>query len=151
MNVTASNSYESQRLTGDKTWFDRNWRWFIPALCIVCCSLLAVFVLGILALVESMIGRSYPYQMAVEEAQQSEQVAETLGRPLLIGRFSTGQIHSSNDIGEVNISIPISGSRGRGQIIVIGKEVQSLWTFETLEVDIVGNDVPIPLPGPGRP
>ena len=133
----------------ERTWFDRNWKWFVPVLVVSVCLLLALFVLAILAFVESLIGTLYPYKMAVQEAEQSEQVAESLGRPLHIGRFSTGQINLGTGTGDANISIPISGPTGTGHIIVSGKEKGYHWTFDTLEVEVEGDDTPIPLPDPG--
>jgi hypothetical protein len=60
----------------------------------------------------------------------------------------TGNVSYNNSDGDVNLTIPISGDKGRGRIIVVAKERAQQWRFETIEVDVTGKDMPIQLPNP---
>ncbi|MGH9774565.1 MAG: cytochrome c oxidase assembly factor Coa1 family protein [Candidatus Acidiferrales bacterium] len=130
------------------TWFRRNWRWFIPTVIggLILCAMMFAFV--VLWLVSSMFRSSYPYQFAVQRARESSEVAERVGSPLHVGWFISGQINLSGPGGNASLSIPITGARGHGDIIVEAKKSANRWTFETLEVDVAGRAEPIPLPGP---
>ena len=128
-----------------KTWFDRNWKWLVTLLLILALLIVAGFIAAVLFGVETLIKKSDPYQLAVRRATESPAVGEKLGNPIQIGWFVSGNINYSGSEANVNLRIPISGPRGRGHIGVVGKEHAKRWTFETLEVDVTGDDEPISL------
>jgi hypothetical protein len=128
-----------------RNWLERNWKWAVPVLVVSCLSVLTLFVGGIVWGVTSMIRASYPYQLAVKRATQSPAVAAKLGTPLHIGWFITGNVNFKGPEGNASLSIPVSGLYGKGNIIVVGKKHGNHWNFETLEVDVTGEDEPIPL------
>jgi Cytochrome oxidase complex assembly protein 1 len=131
-----------------KTWFDRNWKWLVTLLLILAFLIVAGFIAAVLFGVEALIKNSdpyHPYQLAVRRATESPTVAEKLGTPIQIGWFVSGNINYSGSGANVNLSIPISGPKGRGHIGVVGKEHAKRWTFETLEVDVTGDGEPISL------
>jgi hypothetical protein len=131
--------------TRPQTWFDRNRKWLIPVLIIGSVLVLALFVGGLFWGVETMMRSSYAYQLAVERATESPAVAAKLGKPLHIGSFVSGNVHFSGTEGSAALSIPVSGPNGKGKIMVAGKKHANRWTFETLELDVTGQDEPIPL------
>ena len=133
---------------GPKTWFDRNWKWFVPLLVVGALSCVAVFVLGIIVLATGIVKSSYPYQFAIQQASKSERVAEQIGRPFKVGWIKSGNVNYEGAAGEANLTIPIRGNKGKGEIIVAAKRREGKWTFETLELDVVGQDQPIPLLSP---
>jgi hypothetical protein len=128
-----------------QTWFQRNWKWFVPLLVVVAVSFIAIFVGALLYGVESMFRASYPYELAVQRATASPAVAEAIGVPLHIGWFVSGSVNFSGAEGSASLSIPISGPKGRGRIMVVGKKHLNVWKFDVFEVDAQGKDEPIPL------
>lgn len=131
-----------------KTWFTRNWKWFVP------CFLVAGFVgfaFCVVLFVTSLMKNSYAYQFAVERAKASEAVGDRLGRPLTVGRLITGEINLRNSDGEANLKIPISGPKGRGSIFVIAEKHNHEWTFKKLYVMAAGSNDVIPLLEPVAP
>ena len=66
-----------------KSWFKRNWLWFVPTM--GCLTLIVLFFLGIGSLilgVTSMISDSEPAQYALEKASTNPIVLEALGEPI---------------------------------------------------------------------
>src|SRR5260221_3188367 len=70
---------------GAPGWFQRNWKWFIPALLLFIVLGVVAFVGGILALVFGSIQHSVPAQYALEAARKSPAVGARFGRPIKIG------------------------------------------------------------------
>jgi hypothetical protein len=128
-----------------RNWLERNWKWAVPVLVVSCLLVLTLFVGGIVWGVTSMIRASYPYQLAVKRATESPAVAAKIGKPLHIGWLITGNVNFNGPEGNASLSIPVSGPNGKGDIIVVGKKHGNHWNFETLEVDVTGEEEPIPL------
>jgi hypothetical protein len=115
--------------------------------------LFAGFVGGVLELVTTIMRSSDVYKTAVQRAENSPLVAEKIGRPFKIGWFTSGNINVSGDSGNADLSIPISGQRGSGRILVGAKKRHGKWTYQTLEVEVDGDEATIPLltPDGGKP
>jgi len=128
-----------------RNWFERNWKWAVPVLVVACLVVLTVFIGGLLWGVTSMMRSSYPYQLAVKRATESSAVETKLGKPLQIGWLTSGNVNFNGAEASASLSIPVSGPNGKGRIIVVGKKHANHWNFETLEVDVSGEDQPIPL------
>jgi hypothetical protein len=110
--------------------------------------LFGAFVGGILKLVSSIMRSSDAYKTAVQRAEESQLVTEKIGHPIKVGWFTSGNIDVSGDRGNADLSIPISGPRGKGHIEVSAKKQHGKWTYQTLEVDVDGSDTAIPLLSP---
>jgi hypothetical protein len=130
-----------------KSWLN-NWKILVPVVLGTLIVCLGLFVFVILTFVYSMFRSSYPYKFAIQSANQSAAVAAEVGTPFRVGWLMTGNANYSNSDGDVNLSIPISGDRGRGRIIVVAKERAKQWRFATIEVDVTGKETPIQLPNP---
>lgn len=128
-----------------RNWLERNWKWAVPVLVVSCLLVLTLFVGGIFWAITSMMRSSYPYQLAVKRATESPAVAAKIGKPLQIGWLISGNVNFNGPEGNASLSIPVSGPNGEGEIIVVGKKHGNRWNFETLEVDVTGEDESIPL------
>jgi Cytochrome oxidase complex assembly protein 1 len=120
-------------------------KWFLPTLILACLLLIGGFVVGLFAIVHTMFVDSYPYKTALARANASPEVAAKIGTPVHVGWLIMGNINISGPTGNAAFDIPISGPRGKGEIVVVAKERGHRWTFETLEVDIDGEAQPIQL------
>lgn len=120
-----------------KSWFRRNWLWFIPLT--GCLGIILLFILGIGVAffgVSNLITNTTPISYAIEQASKNEQVIQFLGEP--IERYGTpkGNINFKNNDGDVDFSIPIQGDRGKGILVVKGTKTDGEWSYEQLYVQI---------------
>ena len=126
-------------------WWSRNWKWFVPTGCCLGTLLglilaVAVFGFSIFAIfsgVSAALKSSEPYKVAVARAKADAKVATALGKPLDEG-FPMGSINTQNDIGDVDLKIPISGPKGKGTIYVVGTKSAGTWTYSKMAVTIDG-------------
>ena len=130
-----------------RKWFN-NWKIAVPVLVFVSALCLGLFAFGLLSIIYSMFRASYPYKFAIQRANESAEVATKVGSPFRAGWLLSGNLNYNNADGNANLSIPISGAKGRGRILVVGKRHANRWSFETLEVDVEGQDMPIELSNP---
>lgn len=129
----------------ERNWWDRNWKWVLPAGClagIVCVAGLVAFILGI---VFGVMRSSDVYKEALARAQASPAVAEALGTPIKAGYFTSGNINVSGPSGDANLSIPISGPKGKATIYLEARKSAGEWSFSLLEVEIAETEERIDL------
>ena len=132
---------DQNELIEKKSWWKRNWVWVVPT---GGCGCVVVFVImlvgGIFAGVNTIFTSSAPYQEALTEVQNNQQIIELLGEPIKKSGMMQGSISYSNDDGEADFSIPIEGPKGEGRLYIIGKKQNGIWTYSELEVRIYQNN-----------
>ena len=126
-------------------WFGRNWKWAVPLGALVLFFLFASFIGGIFLLVEVSFQHSDSYTQALARARTDPRVAARIGGPLKVGWLASGSINTSGPSGDADISIPISGPKGKGTLYVVAKKSAGLWTFKTLQVEVEGESERIDL------
>ncbi|MCL6542976.1 MAG: cytochrome c oxidase assembly factor 1 family protein [Roseiflexus sp.] len=97
-------------------------------------------VVGIFAVVISLFRDSDVAQEALARAQRDPQVEAALGRPLEIGWFlPTGSLRTdAGGGGQVNLTLPISGPRGSGKLIISGVRIRGKWEYNRMIVTVDG-------------
>jgi hypothetical protein len=110
----------------------RNWKWFVPLLCLVCLTGLVGFVTSVLTLMKS----SDAYSGAVALAKSSPAVIAALGTPVKDGLLFSGNISENNSSGSAHLVIPISGPNGTAHLYVSASRSLSQWHFDELTVEI---------------
>ena len=117
-------------------WFGRNWKWVVPLGCllpvffVVGCGLLAfLFATGIMK-------QSDAYKIALARAQANPAVIEAIGSPISQTGIVSGNSNVSGAVGEANLSIPLSGPKGKATLYVEAKESADTWFFQTMVVKI---------------
>ena len=130
---------------GRTPWLTRNWKWVVPVGCLGLIIVLVGFVGGILLIVETSFKNSDAYTGALAQAQSNSQVAEKIGRPMKAGWFVSGNINVSGSSGHADLSIPISGPKGKGMIFVVATKSAGRWLFKTLQVEVNGDSERIDL------
>ena len=128
-----------------RSWFSRNWKWFVPTLILGLVLLLALFVGGLLTLVFGLLKSSEPYQHAVAVASSNPDVVRELGAPVAPGWFVSGNINVSGNSGDADLAIPLNGSRHRGTLYVVAKKTDGVWTYTKLRMLVEGQEAPIEL------
>ncbi|MGN6314501.1 MAG: cytochrome c oxidase assembly factor Coa1 family protein [Rhodanobacteraceae bacterium] len=119
-----------------RNWWDRNWKWFVPVLCVLSIALLATLILGICALAFGLIRSSEPYQQALQRAQSSPLVAAALGPPIKPGLLMTGNISTGGGDGKAQLAIPLEGSRHDATLYVRGEETAGVWHYSIMAVAV---------------
>lgn len=127
-------------LSQPKGWLQRHWILSI-FLALAALALLAlIFVGGLLAIIETLLKRSDAYTQALAKACGNPQVVEVLGQPIAPGWFVSGNINVSGPSGNANLAIPISGPKSKGTIYAIATKSAGRWHFDTLEVEVNGQE-----------
>lgn len=118
-----------------KSWFSRNWMWVVPTG--GCLTVIVLILLGIGATifgVSKILTSSAPYEYAVEQASNNTQVIELLGNPVETAGIMQGKISTTNNSGQVDIKIPLKGSKEKGSVTIKGYKTDGEWTYEELYV-----------------
>ena len=76
------------------------------------------------------------YKTAFARAKADPKVVEALGAPLDDGMFVSGNTNVNGASGHADLSIPISGPKGKGTIYVVGEKSAGQWTYSKLVVEI---------------
>jgi cytochrome oxidase complex assembly protein 1 len=118
-------------------WWSRNWKWFVPTGC--CLTPLVVggaFLAFILIVVFGALKQSDAYKMAVARAKGDSRVAAALGTPIEEGWWLSGNTNVNGGSGQADLSIPISGPKGKGTIYAVATKSAGDWTYSKLQVKI---------------
>jgi hypothetical protein len=107
-------------------YWDRNWKWIVPALCVAAALMLFVFV----AFLTAFMKQSGAYKGALERAKASPEVVAAIGTPMKDGLFVAGNINVSGSTGRADLAIPIAGPKGTGTIYVEASMMLGEWHFD---------------------
>ena len=121
-----------------KSWLDRNARWKIPLGCLTLLFLVGIFVAALMTVITTSFRSSDVYKQAMAQAAANEQVRAQIGEPIKADWLISGELKVSGDTGSANLSIPISGSRGRGTIRAVASKRGGVWRFSFLQVVVEG-------------
>ena len=120
-------------------WWQRHWRWAVPALAALGLGLFAAFVLLILSAIFGMMKSSDAYKQAMSRLQASPAATGALGAPLREGWLTLGNIEVNGPSGEAHLQIPVSGSLGEGDLYVEAEKAAGAWTLHTLVRQLDGD------------
>jgi hypothetical protein len=121
-----------------KSWLEQHPRWKIPLGCLTLIFLIGVFVTVLLTIITTSFHGSDVYKQAMATATQNIQVREQIGEPVQSAWIVSGQLHINGSSGDANLSIPISGPRGKGLIRAVAHKTGGVWRFSYLQVSIEG-------------
>lgn len=105
-----------------------NARWKRNLLIIL--GIAVLFAVGIIG----VIGNSEVSKLAFAKAEANPIVRQRLGEPVKRGFFTSGSIETSDSSGRADLSIPISGPRGKATVYAVATKSAGLWRFDTLQV-----------------
>lgn len=123
-----------------KGWWSRNWPWFVPVGCLGFLLLAVASVALLLFLGLRVVKSSDVYVQALERARTSPAVAEALGSPIEDGMLPSVSIHLQGSSGKADLTIPLSGPRGKGTLYALGTRHLARWKFTRLEVAVIGSE-----------
>ena len=96
--------------------------------------MVALFAFGIVLVVFTAMKSTDVYKVALRRAQANPKVQQALGAPIHDGLFVSGHTNASGGSGEADLSIPISGSKGKGTIYLVATKTAGEWQYSTLVV-----------------
>lgn len=117
------------------SWWNRNWKWFVPTGCLSLILIFGFFIAGIFFEVTSMIEKSDAYKGAMEEVRKNKLVTEKLGTSIESDGMTSGTINVTNETGNCDVEIPIKGSKGTGILFVVAHK-KGKWTYDVLSVRV---------------
>jgi cytochrome oxidase complex assembly protein 1 len=118
------------------TWWKRNWKWVVPIGCLGVAAFFVIFVASIVIVVFSAMKSTDVYKDALTRATQNPAVIDALGSPIKTGLLVSGNTNVNGASGEANLSIPISGPKGKGTIYVAATKSLGRWNYSGLVVEI---------------
>jgi hypothetical protein len=119
-------------------WWKRNWKWCVPLGCFSIVVLFLALVGSIALIVFSAMKSTHVYKDALARAKANSAVIEALGQPIKDGFLVSGNTHVNGASGEANLSIPISGPKGKGTIYVAANKSLGRWNYSGFVVEIAG-------------
>jgi hypothetical protein len=134
-----------------KSWWGRNWKWFVPTGCLGFVLLVAGFVAFLVMVIFGAMKSSDVYKDALAKTRANQEVIDALGSPIKDGMFLSGNTKVDGASGEANLAIPISGPKGKGTIYVAASKSAGQWTYATLVAEIEKTHERIDLIGPNSP
>jgi len=139
----------SQTAAPSGNWWSRNWKWFVPVGCVTMVLLCVLFVAGIVGVVFASLRNSEIVRQSIAQAERNPEVALTLGTPLKPGLLVSGNISLSGSSGNADVSIPVSGPRGKGTIYCVARKSAGQWQYDKLEIELPNHAERVALAGPG--
>jgi len=117
-------------------WWNRNWKWFVPVGCLSMTMLFVAFICLVVLIVFSAVKSTAVYQDALATAKANPAVIEALGSPITDGFLVSGNTNVNGASGETNLSIPISGPKGKGTIYVAATKSLGRWNYSGFIIEI---------------
>jgi Cytochrome oxidase complex assembly protein 1 len=121
-----------------RSWFARNALWVVPVGCLGLLAALAAFAGLVLTIAMGSVKATDAYREAVDRAKASPQVLAALGEPVKSGWFVSGKVNVSGPSGDADLSIPLSGPKGKGTLYATARKQAGRWRYEVLEVEVEG-------------
>lgn len=113
------------------------WKW--GALGCLAVIILGAIVIGAVVMIAfGAMKSSDVYKQALARAQNNPRVIAALGSPVTAGFFVTGSVNVSGGTGNAEISFPIRGPKGKGNVHGVATRDSSGWHFTELMV-VTGN------------
>jgi hypothetical protein len=123
-------------LTPQPNWWKRNWKWLVPTGCLSIAVLFVAFVASVVLIVFTAVKSTDVYKDALTRAKAHPAVIEALGSPITEGFLVSGNTNVNGASGEANLSIPISGPKGKGTIYVAATKSLGRWNYSGLIMEI---------------
>lgn len=101
----------------------------------------AFFVATIVFIVFGALKSTDVYKTAVARAKADLRVRAVLGDDVHEGMFLSGNTNVNGASGQADLSIPISGSKGKGTIYVAATKSVGEWNYTQLVVKTEGGEI----------
>ena len=117
-------------------WWSRNWKWFVPVLCVAGILLVVGSIALFVTLLFGTMKSSGAYKQALIAARADPAVAQALGAAIDAGFIVSGSVNVSGSSGDADLSIPLSGPKGKGTLHVRATKSMGEWQFTELVLEV---------------
>lgn len=128
-----------------RNWWQRNWKWFVPTGCLTLLMLFVGFVFCIVLVAFSAIKSTDAYATAFNRAKSDPRVIAAIGTPIKQGWYVAGNTRVSGGSGEADLTIPISGPKGKATVYAKATKSAGRWSYSQLQVRVASTDALIDL------
>ena len=120
----------------DRSWFQKNKKWFLPTVILGPILFVGGFMLLIFSFVMGMMTSSGAYKMTMDALRTNEECVSFLGDSIEVGYFIRGSISTTNNSGNANLYIPLKGNLNEGTAHTVCIKEWGKWRIVDLEVKI---------------
>ena len=117
-------------------WWSRNWKWFVPVLCVAGILLVVGSIALFVTLLFGTMKSSGAYKQALVAVRADPTVTQALGAPINGGFIVSGGVSVRGSSGVADLSIPVSGPKGKGTVYAKATKSMGGWQFTELVVEI---------------
>jgi hypothetical protein len=126
----------------EKSWWKRNWKWFLPTFLLVFLLLFGVILSSSIDGNVTDIAQAYSdnslYEKAIEKAKTNERVIELIGEIEPIDKLAIleGNAIYSNNNNSVELSIRVKGNKGKGKMDISADKNGKEWEYKKISIRI---------------
>lgn len=126
----------------EKSWWKRNWKWFLPTFLLFFLVLFGVILSSSIDGNVSDIAQAYSdntlYEKAIEKAKTNERVIELIGEIEPIDKLAIleGNAIYSNNNNSVELSLRVKGNKGKGKMDISAYRIGKEWEYKKINIRI---------------
>ena len=126
----------------EKSWWKRNWKWFLPTFLLVFLFLFGVILSSSIDGNVTDIAQAYSdnslYEKAIEKAKTNERVIELIGEIEPIDKLAIleGNAIYSNNNNSVELSIRVRGNKGKAKMDISADKNGKEWEYKKINIRI---------------
>lgn len=118
------------------SWWQRNWKWFVPVGCFGFIMLALAGFAMLFALIMGGMRNAEVTQLAISMANEHAELVAAIGEPIEPRGFISGSINTSGPSGEADLAIPVVGPRGRATLYGEATRRQGQWSYQVLVAEL---------------
>ncbi len=119
----------------------------MPTGCLTMLALVGAFVCIIIVFVFSVMKSTDVYKQALAKAKADSRVVAALGSPITDGYFVMGKTETTGASGTADLSVPLSGPKGKGKLYFVASRFGGEWEFSKMVVEVESSGEKIDLKG----
>lgn len=131
----------NNELIKHKSWWKRNWKWFVPLFGIILIFTTIFFTSG-MGGITTDLAKAYAdtklYENALEKVNTNQKVNTLLGEIEPLGKMAIleGQTEYSDDNQTVNSTVRIVGTKGKARMDITAERINGDWNYSKINVRI---------------
>jgi hypothetical protein len=123
-------------MPSQRSWFRRNWKWFVPGMFVVAVAMAGIAVVGYVQIRSYGYRQNPAYQFALSVVQASEEVQTRLGSPIEDSDWNPqGEYDKVGEtIRAAQFNFTVSGPNGEADVAVQSSQIAGEWAVNGLTV-----------------
>jgi hypothetical protein len=130
----------NNELITEKSWWNKNWKWFLPALLFLLLFgfLLSSSIDGNITDIAQAYSDNSLYEKAIDKAKTNKRVLQVIGEIEQIDQLAIleGNAIYSNNNNSVTLSIRVKGNKGKGKMDISAERNGTAWNYKKINIRI---------------